>query len=51
MVPDNRKSKAKDQIKKNLQRVYDEALDEELPKEFEELLTRLREQKAKSDGS
>ena len=49
MVPDSKKPSAKDQIKKNLQRVYDEAFEEDLPAEFEQLLARLREEKAKTD--
>ena len=51
MVSDNRKSNAKEQIRQNLRRVYQEALDEEIPSEFMELIERLKaEKKAKSDG-
>lgn len=51
MVSENRKSNAKEQIRKNLQRVYQEALEEEIPSEFMELIERLKaEKKAKTDG-
>ncbi len=51
MVPKRKKSNVNDQIRENLQRVYDEALDDEVPQEFVEMIKRLAEEKAtKSDG-
>lgn len=51
MVSDNEKSSANAQIRKNLQRVYDEALEEEIPSEFIEMIERLSAQKrAQANG-
>ena len=50
MASQNRKSNSKDEIRRNLQRVYDEALQEEIPNEFIEMIARLKAEKdAKSD--
>lgn len=52
MVSDKKKSTANAQIKENLQRVYEEALSEEIPSEFIEMIERLKaEKKAKPDGN
>lgn len=52
MVSDKKKSNANEQIRQNLQRVYDEALSDEIPNEFIEMIERLKaEKKAKSDGN
>lgn len=51
MASDSKKSNANAQIQQNLQKVYDEALQEEIPNEFLEMIERLKAQKkAKSDG-
>lgn len=50
MASDSKKSNANAQIKENLQRVYDEALNEEIPSEFIEMIARLKAKKqSKSD--
>ncbi len=52
MVSDGKKSNANEQITENLKRVYEEALQEEIPSEFIEMIERLKaEKKAKSDGA
>jgi hypothetical protein len=51
MGPDKRKSNANRQIQENLRRVYEEALSEEIPSEFIEMINRLKKEKeARSDG-
>ncbi|MEM6891917.1 MAG: NepR family anti-sigma factor [Pseudomonadota bacterium] len=51
MVSDKKKSNADELINENLQRVYEEALNEEIPDEFLEIIARLKSEKqAKSDG-
>ena len=45
MVAENRKSNANKQIQENLQRIYEEALNEEVPSEFIEMIERLKEKK------
>jgi len=42
MADDKAKSRAKDQINENLRRVYEEALNEEVPDRFKLLLDQLR---------
>lgn len=50
MASQNKKSNSKDEIRRNLQRVYDEALKEEIPNEFVEMIARLKAEKdAKAD--
>ena len=50
MAFDKKKSNSNAQIKENLRRVYEEALDEEIPNEFIEMIARLKaEKEAKTD--
>ena len=50
MGSDNGKSNVNKQIQENLQRVYDEALADDLPEEFVRMIERLKaEKKAKSN--
>lgn len=50
-MSDSEKSNANAQIRKNLQMIYDEALDEEIPNEFIEMIQRLSAQKkAQANG-
>lgn len=51
MVSDGKKSNANEQITENLKRVYEEALQEEIPPRFIEMIERLKaEKKANSDA-
>jgi len=45
MASEIRKSNVNKQIQENLQRVYGEALDDELPEDFVKMIERLKEQK------
>lgn len=45
MASDKKKSTANEQIRRNLQRVYQEALEDEIPSEFIEMIERLKSQK------
>lgn len=45
MASDDKKSKVISQIRENLQRVYDEALKEEIPPDFLEMIERLKAEK------
>ena len=52
MVSKSKKSNVNDQIRENLQRVFDEALNDEVPQQFIEMIKRLSKEKAdKSDGA
>lgn len=52
MASENRKSNVNKQIQENLQRVYGEALEDELPEDFVKMIERLKEQKkAGSNGN
>lgn len=50
MVPKDRKSNVNQQIRENLQRVYQEALDDEVPREFIEMIERLKAEKAQDSN-
>lgn len=48
MVTESKKADVSDQIQENLQRVYQEALQDEVPSEFIELIERLKAEKKNS---
>ena len=51
MSDDSAKSKIKRQIDENLKRIYDEALQEEVPDRFKLLLEQLRQKSNGSEGT
>lgn len=52
MAQDEKRPRASDTIDANLKRVYEEALQEEIPDRFKDLLAQLKEQDSKGkDGS
>lgn len=46
MASDGKNSNANEQIRENLRRVYEEALEDEFPQEFIELIERLADEKS-----
>jgi hypothetical protein len=50
MAEDKSKAQLKQHIDQNLKRVYDDALNEELPDRFKQLLERLRQKDAGTGG-
>lgn len=50
MVPKGEKSNVNEQIDENLRRVYQDALSEDLPDKFLELIERLKAEEAPKDG-
>lgn len=51
MASKHQKSNVKRQIDENLKRVYDDALSEDVPDKFLELIKKLKSAEAKSDDS
>lgn len=49
MAGQGRKSSLKDQIDENLRRVYQDALEQEIPDRFKQLLEQLRKGKKEAD--
>jgi hypothetical protein len=50
MAKDQKKSPVHEQIEENLRRVYDEALNDQVPDRFKELIRRLKEAEKKPTG-
>jgi hemerythrin-like domain-containing protein len=50
MAQDNSKSRVKAQIDENLRRVYEDALNEEVPDRFKQLLEQLRQKGSSETG-
>jgi predicted metal-dependent hydrolase len=51
MTQDSAKSRVKEQIDKNLKRVYEDVLNEEVPDRFKDLLAQLRQKDQKAEKS
>lgn len=51
MTQDNSKSRMQEQIDKNLKRVYEEALKEEIPDRFKDLLAQLRQKQERGGNT
>ena len=49
MAEDAKKSSMREQINENLRRVYEDALNEEVPDRFEALLAQLRQKESPND--
>ena len=50
MAQASRKSNIQQQISENLKRVYDEALEEDVPDKFADMIERFKAEKAKLDA-